>query len=235
MNIDFKHEGRYYRAEFVWSGVHVAHGSVGCHSKVVTGIGDISFRALYIKTPGMTELGALVNSSYSSWGTLLSSASKILDEAFAGNPEELQDRIYNIVVDSFKGIGVVIFSDHVNGGSPLKPQIPQLGVGVSGVSFSTATFARWLHKNRKRVGPIYASPVFGNPMHRGPNSHSLVQVFTWIPKANAWTIASDMGDIPCPRDPEHTKETMMQDEQLVNLFPGVSKEVLTRQMIVTYL
>lgn len=235
IDVTFQKDGAHYQATLKGTASDIGAGnpSVGCHSRVVTGLGQISFEALNRKrTP--QSVWERVGTEYDAWGQLVTHPDKILLEYFTGKQEELRDLVYNKVAESYNNAGVVIFSDHINAGAKYKATTTV--VKIAGLAFSPASFALWLHRHRKQWGPVYASPACGNPMHKSPECYSLVQVFTWIPKVNAWTIASDLGEIPCVRDPEYTSNTAFENNALKEIFRGVPTEQLKKEMSeVTYL
>lgn len=232
MDIDFEHKKVKYRAVCSASDLLNPQQTMGCHSRVVAGLGQMMIQSLYYFDKKSTLIP--IKTEYDPWGNVKLGWQLPIQERFSGEAgaKELKDIVYKSLTASYSYIGIVIFSDHVNAESK---QRPGAATKQYGEYYGPAALAKWIHENRKTVGPVYASPICGNPMHRSAGAFSLVQVFTWIPKANEWSIASDLGEIPCPRDPEFTSEKFFNSTQLKQyLGHDKTAEVLKEELKVTY-
>lgn len=187
-------------------------GSIGCHTSALSALGFISCSSCQKlnTSPTGTKIWENITKAqqYNSWGQpiIVENADEfIVGTYLQQNREKILDYIFELVVPQVSSqAGCILFSDRTNYHIP--EPVPGKSPWQHFLHGGPSPFAKWLHKNRQRFGPVYGSPIFNNPRHRSAADFSLVQVYMWITKQADYTIMSDIGDIPCPRDPERTLE-----------------------------
>jgi hypothetical protein len=241
-NFKFEHKGETYSVAFTSNATIGGQSGIGCHVNYLSGVGYLTINSIYKKTkrtyvdwfgkPQEEEAFVQIPDREDGWGVVHNQYGPIV-EKFKDNQEELKNLFFTEIAKyiSTRIAGAYIFSDPVNRGSSTKSGVLRI-LDSLGITGGPASFAKWLTQHPE-YGPCWATPVFGNPLHRSRTDFSLAQIFIWVPKCNAWTVATDWGlpQVQPPVMDQYKSDNLLEEFAKTN---HISKEQAALELQITH-